>query len=153
LDGAAFLTPAGRPVVGMTLRHDRLDNFWFTLVHELAHVHLHLHNNDVAFFDDTEGNGGDGDPREIEANVWTRDRLIPADIWREEGPALLAATADAQAVDFAERIEISTAIVAGRIRWESGDYSRFTRLIGSGEVRTAFASIPSELPAPLARGD
>lgn len=42
LDGASFLAPWGRPVVGLTLRYDRLDNFWFTLLHELAHVRLHL---------------------------------------------------------------------------------------------------------------
>ena len=42
LDGAAFLLPAGRPVIGLTLRYDRLDNFWFVLFHELAHVVKHL---------------------------------------------------------------------------------------------------------------
>jgi len=36
------------------LRHDRLDNFWFTLVHELAHALLHLDDENIAFFDDTE---------------------------------------------------------------------------------------------------
>lgn len=143
LDGAAFLTPEGRPVVAMTLRHDRLDNFWFTLVHELAHVRLHLHDSEVAFFDDTEDNGGDGEPRELEANAWTRDQLISPEIWREEGPALLASSSETQVIEFAERIEISPAIVAGRIRWESGDYSRFTRLIGSKAVRSTFRSISS----------
>src|SRR5690606_21229869 len=38
LDGAAFLRADGVPVIGLTLRHDKLDNFWFTLLHELAHV-------------------------------------------------------------------------------------------------------------------
>lgn len=42
LDGAAFLLPGGTPVIGVTVRHDRLDNFWFTLCHELAHILLHL---------------------------------------------------------------------------------------------------------------
>ena len=42
LDGAAFRLPTGEPVVALTLRHDRLDNFWFTLCHELAHLVLHL---------------------------------------------------------------------------------------------------------------
>ena len=30
LDGAALLLPGGRPVIGLTLRYDRIDNFWFT---------------------------------------------------------------------------------------------------------------------------
>src|SRR5690606_31650273 len=37
LDGAALLTDRDIPVVGLTLRHDRLDNFWFTLFHEVGH--------------------------------------------------------------------------------------------------------------------
>ena len=39
LDGAA-LHLDGRPVVALTLRYDRLDSFWFTLMHELAHLVL-----------------------------------------------------------------------------------------------------------------
>jgi HTH-type transcriptional regulator/antitoxin HigA len=42
LDGAALLDGSGRPIVALTLRHDRIDNFWFALMHELAHVALHL---------------------------------------------------------------------------------------------------------------
>src|SRR5690606_3956826 len=42
LDGAALLTEAGTPVVALTVRYDRLDNFWFTLLHECAHVVKHL---------------------------------------------------------------------------------------------------------------
>ncbi len=42
LDGAAIMTRDGAPIIGMTLRHDRVDNFWFTLCHELGHVALHL---------------------------------------------------------------------------------------------------------------
>src|SRR4030042_1351312 len=38
LDGAAMLRSDGTPVVALTLRYDRLDNFWFTLSHELAHI-------------------------------------------------------------------------------------------------------------------
>ena len=54
LDGAAIRLADGRPVIGMTLRYDRIDNFWFTLMHELAHVSLHLDNGgeDTAFVDD-----------------------------------------------------------------------------------------------------
>ena len=41
------------PVIGLTLRYDRIDHFWFCLLHELAHVGRHMdHNQGVAFFDD-----------------------------------------------------------------------------------------------------
>src|ERR1044071_7576095 len=57
LDGAAMASPSGVPVVGLTLRHDRIDNFWYTLLHELAHVCLQfkiLINTHAAFVDDME---------------------------------------------------------------------------------------------------
>jgi HTH-type transcriptional regulator/antitoxin HigA len=41
LDGAAMLTTGGWPVIGLTLRYDRIDSFWFTLLHEVAHIALH----------------------------------------------------------------------------------------------------------------
>jgi len=46
LNGTALLLPVGRPVIGLTLRYDRLDNFWFVLFHELAHVVKHLQKID-----------------------------------------------------------------------------------------------------------
>ncbi|MEO8838836.1 MAG: HigA family addiction module antitoxin [Herbaspirillum sp.] len=38
LDGACFWLDNNRPVIGMTLRYDRIDNFWFVLRHEIEHV-------------------------------------------------------------------------------------------------------------------
>ncbi|MGB9152524.1 MAG: HigA family addiction module antitoxin, partial [Alphaproteobacteria bacterium] len=38
IDGACFWLDNQSPVVGMTVRHDRIDNFWFVLRHELEHV-------------------------------------------------------------------------------------------------------------------
>jgi HTH-type transcriptional regulator/antitoxin HigA len=40
IDGAAFWLD-GRPVVALSVRYDRVDSFWLTLMHELAHVVLH----------------------------------------------------------------------------------------------------------------
>ncbi len=38
MDGACFWLEDDKPVIGMTLRFDRIDNFWFVLRHELEHV-------------------------------------------------------------------------------------------------------------------
>jgi HTH-type transcriptional regulator/antitoxin HigA len=38
IDGAMFWLRADAPVVAISLRFDRIDSFWFTLMHELAHV-------------------------------------------------------------------------------------------------------------------
>ncbi len=38
IDGACFWIDDNKPVIGMTLRFDRIDNFWFVLRHEIEHV-------------------------------------------------------------------------------------------------------------------
>lgn len=38
IDGVCFWLDPRSPVVGMTCRHDRIDNFWFVLRHELEHL-------------------------------------------------------------------------------------------------------------------
>ncbi len=38
IDGAAFWIDEHSPVIAMTVRYDRIDYFWFTLAHELAHI-------------------------------------------------------------------------------------------------------------------
>lgn len=38
MDGACFWLDGERPVIGMTIRFDRIDNFWFVLRHEIEHV-------------------------------------------------------------------------------------------------------------------
>ncbi len=38
LDAACFWLDGNSPVIGMSLRYDRIDNFWFTLRHEMEHV-------------------------------------------------------------------------------------------------------------------
>lgn len=140
LDGACFRAPSGRAVIGLTLRHDRLDNFWFTLTHELAHVLLHLDDTPFAFFDDTESSvKGPCDPKEDEANALTRDLLIPLNDWEREKTTLLNGNR-AAVHEFAEDLQISPAIVAGRIRWERSDYARFDDLIGRKKVRKLFTA-------------
>jgi len=38
IDGVCFWIDNNSPVIGMSLRHDRIDNFWFVLRHEIEHV-------------------------------------------------------------------------------------------------------------------
>jgi len=138
LDGACFRTPAGRAVVGMTLRQDREDNFWFTLVHELAHIHLHLGDASLVFFDDTEPSIAEtGDPREEEANRLTRDLLIPPAIWERERERLLNASR-VEVIAIAGDLHLSPAIVAGRIRWEKRNFMLFDDLIGRKRLGKLF---------------
>ena len=40
IDGVCFWLDSSSPVIGMSLRLDRIDNFWFVLRHEIEHVLL-----------------------------------------------------------------------------------------------------------------
>jgi HTH-type transcriptional regulator/antitoxin HigA len=140
LDGAAMKLPDGSPLVGLTLRHDRLDNFWFTLFHELAHVGLHLdHDGYEVFFDDLDENGRD--KCETEADAMAQEALIPSREWKASG---LSRHASADAViRLASRLRISPAIPAGRARYERQKFYILKNLVGHGKVRCLFPDAPN----------
>jgi len=122
----------GTPVIGLTLRHDRLDNFWFTLLHECVHIIKHLHAPGETFVDDTE-RSFDTDEKEIEANRMARDSLIPQEAWRRSDANRLKT---AEAINaLAAELKIHPAIVAGRIRREAGNYKLFSALVGHRAVK------------------
>jgi HTH-type transcriptional regulator/antitoxin HigA len=132
LDGAALLLDGAVPVVAMTLRHDRLDNFWFVLFHELGHIVRHRDSGlQDGFFDD------DAVPAiaqlEAEASEFALSALIPDEIWR--GSFVRFTKSREQVIEFSSRIGIGVSVVAGRIRGERSDYSLFSDLVGVGEVR------------------
>lgn len=131
LDGAALLSRKKEPVIALTLRHDRLDNFWFTLLHEVAHVKLHLGEDEQdGFFDEIDSTGTDC---EAEADAFASGLLIPEDGWkqfRQRGDWTVRAVTQA-----ALGWNISPAIVAGRVRRETKNHRILTSLLGYGALR------------------
>ena len=132
LDGAAMRDASGKPIVALTLRHDRVDNFWFTLMHELAHVALHLDGENDVFMDDLDSKG-EVDAIEQQADELASEALIPSDAW---ATTLIMAEADIH--DLARKLHIHSGIVAGRWRREMGNYRKFTKLLGKDQVRRQF---------------
>jgi HTH-type transcriptional regulator/antitoxin HigA len=125
MDGAAFMFD-GRPVVGMTLRYDRIDYFWFTLTHELAHVVLG-HKGVIDHF----GRDADHGAIEAEANAKAMAWLIDTKAYK----AFLARTdrrpSRADILAFADQVERHPAIVVGRLHHESVlAYGRHRDLLG-----------------------
>jgi HTH-type transcriptional regulator/antitoxin HigA len=139
LDGAAMLLCDGTPVVGMTLRYDRLDNFWFCLLHELAHVSKHLTLSDPIIIDDL-------DPRnrkieedaeiEKEADEMAMRASIREKKWKNWKDRRRGTVNEV--CELAEELKIHPAIIAGRIRSEQKNYRILSGLIGHGEVRKFF---------------
>lgn len=142
LDGAAMLDEAGRPVIGLTLRHDRLDNFWFVLFHELGHVFLHLFDGLHYDFFDEEG-ASDNDSIEAKADKFALDALIPEGLW-DQCLSRFALSKEAVRID-ANSIGIDPSIIAGRIRKEQGNYTILNDLVGQGQVRSQFEEAVDDL--------
>ncbi len=138
LDGAALFLLVERPVIGMTLRYDRLDSFWFTLMHELAHVALHSKGDVKRFFDDLEADS-QGDIQEQEANDFAGEALIPNAAWNNSAIRILKTPETIQLL--ADELRIHPAIVAGRLRHLDKNYRLYTKLVGNGEVRKHFPAV------------
>lgn len=138
LDGAAMLSDEGIPIIGLTLRHDRIDNFWFVLLHELGHIYLHLLTNKFPIFlDEKIGEGNDNsDPLENEANDFARNTLIAPDKWACCVSPVMT-TPQAVTID-ANNLNIHPAIIAGRIRFEKDNYTILNDFLGHGQVRHQF---------------
>jgi len=113
LDGAAF-TFEDHPVVALTLRHDRIDSFWFTLLHELAHIvaghtGLYLDNLDVQ----------NENQAESEANRLARNWLIDPDAFARFVAAHKPYFSRDAVRAFAESQGRHPGIIVGRLHYEN----------------------------------
>jgi HTH-type transcriptional regulator/antitoxin HigA len=140
LDGAALLSRGGAPVIGLTIRHDRLDNFWFTLMHELVHAWKHLNRDGrSAIADENIERTGEREAVEDEANTLAAGIFIPPAVWKRSEVARRP-TAESIAA-LARVLQISPAIIAGRVRHELGKFSVFTGMVGHRSVRKLFPEV------------
>lgn len=135
LDGATMTSAEGSPVIGLTLRYDRLDNFWYVLLHELAHATRHLTGDTRQDFVDDLSLRPSSEP-EREADQCVRDALIPQDDW--EASEVRERPSPMNALALAHQVGVHPAIIAGRIRYESQNYRLLPQLVGTGEVRRLF---------------
>ena len=137
LDGAAMVLVTGNPVVGLTLRLDRLDNFWFCLCHELGHIALHSGIDSEAYFaDDDLVSKSKGDRFEDEADEFAANSLIPPKAWKNA--PVRNTISNVTIKQLADSLRVHPAIIAGRIRREQHNYKILSGLVGRGEVRKHF---------------
>jgi Domain of unknown function (DUF955). len=134
LDGSVFFAESRRPVIALTLRYDRLDNFWFVLLHELGHLKLgHLSAEQSWIVDDLELPASDS-RQEADADSFASSMLLPSDFSLGSKAKITAA----ELLRYARDHGISPAIVAGRIQHAKNDYRSFSNLLGRDEVRKHF---------------
>lgn len=115
IDGVCLWLDDKRPVVGMSLRFDRIDNFWFVLWHELAHVMCN-HGKSEAILDiDLEGTRPTDSNEEKKANEYAQDACV------EEGEIISFCAkrhnffSERDVVFFAEQMKRHPGIVVGQI--------------------------------------
>ncbi len=67
------------PVVALTGRYDRVDNFWFTLAHEISNVYAHISiskGEDKIYIDDTSKGRDKTSKKEREANEMAEKLML-----------------------------------------------------------------------------
>lgn len=138
VDGVTILSNKKKPIIGLSLRFDRIDNFWFTLLHELAHVALHL-NQDSVFFDELEdGLGIDVNDSEKDADNMAQEAIIPASKWEISPAKVIPSPMAAQSL--ANELGIHVAVVAGYIRYKHQNYFYLKKIVNdtNASVRNLF---------------
>lgn len=121
VDGFSFFN-GSNPAIAITLRKGTIDNFAFSILHELAHIEMHLNpDQDTFFIDCFDIEDNKKDSKEMEADLYAQQALIPQEVWRD----LYIPTKifdDSLLRNFAEKTSIHPAFVLGRYCHESGNY-------------------------------
>lgn len=130
LDGAVFFLDGmirQQPVVAITMRYDRIDWFWFTLLHELAHLYKD-HYAQVGFVFDGETIEGNDNSLEEEADRLAAEWLIPATEYAHYSDNFFIGISDVKSL--AVRIGRHPGIVLGRFQRDNKiPYSRHRSML------------------------
>lgn len=128
LDAACFWLDNQKPVIGMSLRYDRIDNFWFTLRHELEHI-LNGDGKQQAVIDEDIGIHANGLPEsERLANTAAADFCVPAaklDSYIVRVGAYIFS--ERKIIAFAGVNEIHPGLVVGQLHNRTGKYQQLRK--------------------------
>ncbi|NEN25317.1 HigA family addiction module antidote protein [Cryomorpha ignava] len=125
IDGFSFWSERN-PVIALTLRYNRIDNFAFTIMHEIGHIDLHLRNDkDRKFMDLTRKQNLD--KCENEADTYAQEKLIPKHIWQDISENHLPLN-DEKIIALGDEHRINPAILLGRVCYEMDYYAMKTSI-------------------------
>lgn len=110
VDGAVTWISKTEPVILMSLRFDRIDNFYFTLLHEIAHI---LKHSNQEFSDDIK-NIGDK-PKEVAANEFATKVLGFSNIRSEMGRKNIDASLITRA---SKELKVHPGLLIGKLHHE-----------------------------------
>ena len=131
IDGVSFWLNAKSPVIGITTRYDRIDNFWFVLRHEIEHI-LHRHGReagrdmlDVNLEGQRAGTGPDIPEEERIANEAAQTFCVPDEAMQSFITRKDPFFAERDILGFASTIQVHPGLVAGQLQHRTGRYDRF----------------------------
>ncbi len=142
IDGVGFWLNERSPVIAMTMRFDRIDNFWFVLRHEIEHV-LRGHGKNKFMLDadlagDTSSNSEVAEEERV-ANEAAADFCVPTKMM----DAFVARKApffhDRDILAFAKMTNVHPGLIAGQIRRRTGKYNLFQNYL----VKVRSSVLPS----------
>lgn len=113
-----WLTP-DKAMILLCLRGKGEDKFWFSFFHEAGHV-LHDSKKDLLIND-----GSHDDPREVRANKFAEDLLIPDSC----NAVIRTLRSKAEILHVADELGVAPGIVAGRYQHLTGKWDFFKDLI------------------------
>lgn len=131
IDGVCFWLDDESPVIGMTFRYDRIDNFWFVLRHECEHV-LRLHGRaesmkmlDAELEGERAGTGPSVSEEERVANEAAAEFCVPQGKMTRFVSVKAPFFYERDMLGFANTIGVHPGLVAGQLAYRTGNYRRF----------------------------
>jgi HTH-type transcriptional regulator/antitoxin HigA len=142
IDGASLWLDGQKPVVALSLRYDRVDCFWFTLMHELAHVLASDARAEMLVDDSLVGK--DAEPAENKINIEARadkmasEWLIPLKALQKFLDQTNPFISRREVLAFADELGVHPAIAVGRLQ-HAGEvpWTHYRNLLD--KIRPAFA--------------
>lgn len=137
IDGVCLWLNEKSPVIGMTVRFDRIDNFLFVLRHELEHVRNRDGMSGEAMLDIDIGHGARVDlkpsivQQEDIADAAAANFCVPTEMMeafvRRKAPYF----SERDLIGFARTINVHPGLVAGQLQRKTGHYHKFRQHLAS----------------------
>lgn len=138
IDGAAVWLNDNEPAVAISMRFDRVDSFWFVLLHELIHVkHKDKDVLDVDLVADSKGQGNkkEESPTEVRTNREASELLIPRQAIIDFVGKVAPLFSKKKIADFAHRVGVHPGIVVGQLQHRKAiPFSHSREMLLQGQI-------------------
>ncbi len=129
IDGVCFWLDSQSPVIGMSLRYNRIDNFWFVLRHELEHL-VQNHGRGIAMLDtnlegERAGTGPDITTEERVANAAGASFCVPPDEIKTFIKHKKPFFAERDLIGFSNTLGIHPGLVVGQLQYATKRFDLF----------------------------